>query len=149
MNISPPPTLSPVKARSGSSHLCPTTTSKLLRIILSIGAVGLLLINQNFQGYDDTTSPLDGSVAVMTPSAITDGDENEIKDRQLRKPTQTVVEEPQLDFAVVGFEKTVRRHLLDVHIICVMIIISTVISVHFTANNSQILTFPIVLSLSL
>ncbi len=86
----------------------------------------------------------------MTPSAITDGDENEIKDRQLRKPTQTVVEEPQLDFAVVGFEKTVRRHLLDVHIICVMIIIiSTVISVHFTANNSQILTFPIVLSLSL
>ena len=110
MNISPPPTLrSPVKARSGSSHLCPTTTSKLLRIILSIGAVGLLLINQNFQGYDDTTSPLDGSVAVMTPSVTTD-ENDEIKDRQLRKPTQTVVEEPQLDFAVVGFEKTVRRH---------------------------------------
>ena len=111
MNISPPPTLrSPVKAsRSGSSHLCPTTTSKLLRIILSIGAVGLLLINQNFQGYDDTTSPLDGSVAATTLSAATT-DENERKDRQLRKPTQTIVEEPQLDFAVVGFEKTVRRH---------------------------------------
>ena len=111
MNISPPPTLrSPVKARSGSSHLCPTTTSKLLRIILSIGAVGLLLINQNFQGYDNhEMAPLDGSVAVTTPS-VTTTDENEIKDRQLRKPTQTVVEEPQLDFAVVGFEKTVRRH---------------------------------------
>ena len=108
MNISPPPALrSPVKARSGSSHLCPTT-SKLLRIILSIGAVGLLLINQNFQGYDDTTLPLDGSVAITTPSVTTD--ENDVKDRQLRKPTQTVVEEPQLDFAVVGFEKTVRRH---------------------------------------
>ena len=108
MNISSPPTLrSPVKAgRSGSSYLCPTT-SKLLRIILSIGAVGLLLINQNFQGYDDTTSPLDGSVAVTTPSVT---DDDVIKDRQLRKPTQTVVEEPQLDFAVVGFEKTVRRH---------------------------------------
>ena len=108
MNISPPPTLrSPVKAsRSGSSHLCPTTTSKLLRIILSIGAVGLLLINQNFQGYDDTTSPLDGSLT--TPSVTTN--QYDVKDRQLRKPTQTVEEEPQLDFAVVGFEKTVRRH---------------------------------------
>ena len=119
MNISPPSTLrsSPVKVRSGSSHLCcPTNTSKLLRIIISIGAVGLLLINQNFQGYDnlDNTSTLDGSTAVTESSSKGDGDDT--KDRQLRKPKQAVREEPELDFAVVGFEKTGTS--LDVHIMC-------------------------------
>ena len=132
MKISPPPTLrSPVKARSGSSHhCCPTNTSKLLRIFLSIGAVGLLLINQNFQGYDnlDNTSTLDGSAAVTASSSKGDGDDT--KDRQLRKPKQAVREEPELDFAVVGFEKTGTS--LDVHFMCD--IQQNAISVHFTAN---------------
>lgn len=106
MNISTPPSLrSPVKARSDSSHLCPTSTSKLFRIILSIGAVAFLLINQNYRVvYDDldNTSTLDGSAAIKIPSSNSD----DTKDRQLRKPKQAVAEEPQLDFAVVGFEKT-------------------------------------------
>lgn len=115
MNISTPPTLrSPSKA-TPSSHLCPTSTSKLLRIILSIGAVGLLLINQNYQGYDN----LDNTSSLRDQPAVTSKDDDDAnKDRQLRKPQQTAVEEePQLDFAVVGFEKTGAS--LDAHIMCV------------------------------
>lgn len=53
--------------------------------------------------YDDleNTSTLDGSAAMKSPT-----DSDDTNDRQLRKPTQAVVEAPQLDFAVVGFEKT-------------------------------------------
>lgn len=71
------------------------------------------MINQNFQGYDnlDNTSTLDGSAAVTASK-----DDEDTKDRQLRKPRLTVAEEPELDFAVVGFEKTGAS--LDVHIMC-------------------------------
>ncbi len=63
--------------------------------------------------YDDlgNTSTLDGSAANKSP---TDSDDS--KDRQLRKPKQSVVEASQLDFAVVGFEKTGAS--VDVHIMC-------------------------------
>ena len=131
MNISTPPTLrSPSKA-TPSSHLCPTSTSKLLRIILSIGAVGLLLINQNYQGYDNldnnTSSLRDGAATVTSKD---DDDAN--KDRQLRKPQQTAVEEePQLDFAVVGFEKTGAS--LDAHIMCFPLYFILIL----TANNAH------------
>ena len=130
MNISTPPTLrSPSKA-TPSSHLCPTSTSKLLRIILSIGAVGLLLINQNYQGYDnlDNTSSLRDGAATVTSK----DDDDANKDRQLRKPQQTAVEEePQLDFAVVGFEKTGAS--LDAHIMCFPLYFILIL----TSNNAH------------
>jgi len=74
----------------------------------------LLLINQNYRGYDnlDNTSSLRDGAATVTSK-----DDDDAKDRQLRKPQQTAVEEePQLDFAVIGFEKTGAS--LDVHIMC-------------------------------
>ena len=115
-----------------------TSTSKLLRIILSIGAVGLLLINQNYQVYDDldktSTLDLNGSVAIKTPSSNSD----DTKDRQLRKPKKAVAEEQQLDFAVIGFEKTGAS--VDVHIMChsrksCVFNFQCFFTYYFTANN--------------
>jgi hypothetical protein len=124
MNMDTPPTLlrPPSKARKssvssssiGHYHFCPTvttSTSKLFRIILSIGAVGLLLINtQNHGFYDHPINDLSlqGSSALKSQDDNDNGEEmTATMDRQLRTPKQTVaVEEAQLDFAVVGFEKT-------------------------------------------
>jgi len=124
MNMNTPPTLlrPPSKARKssvssssiGHYHFCPTvttSTSKLFRIILSIGAVGLLLINtQNHGFYDHPINDLSlqGSSALKSQDDNDNGEEmTATMDRQLRTPKQTVaVEEAQLDFAVVGFEKT-------------------------------------------
>ena len=44
----------------------------------------------------------DGSAAVASSSSLLYDD----NDRQLRKPKVVAEKEPQLDFAVVGFEKT-------------------------------------------
>ena len=150
MNINTPPTLRyPNKASraSGSSSssrhrfFCLTNTSKLLRLILSIGAVGLLLINnhQNYNGYDDNLSnnnnnnvspPLQASSAGTVMTITTPGDDTTKEDRQLHTAKVTVVEEPHLDFAVVGFEKTGT----SIIILCVLLFIPL-----FTTHDANML----------
>ena len=140
MNINTPPTLRyPNKASraSGSSSssrhrfFCLTNTSKLLRLILSIGAVGLLLINnhQNYNGYDDNLSNNNNN-NVSPLTITTPGDDTTKEDRQLHTAKVTVVEEPHLDFAVVGFEKTGT----SIIILCVLLFIPL-----FTTHDANML----------
>jgi hypothetical protein len=117
MNINTPPALGPptkAKRSSGNSGSCShnlfcattTNTSKLFRIILSIGAVGLLLINTQNHGYDHPLNNNASSLQEISAKTSPNGDDDDTSDRQLRTPKPVVEEEPQLDFAVVGFEKT-------------------------------------------
>lgn len=67
-----------------------------------------------YDDLDNNTSTLDGSVAIKSPSTNSD----DTNDRQLRKQKQIIAEVPQLDFAVVGFEKTGASVGCSHHVSC-------------------------------
>ena len=104
----------------------------------------MLLINQNYQGYDnlDNTSSLRDGAATVTSK----DDDDANKDLQLRKPQQTAVEEePQLDFAVVGFEKTGAS--LDAHIMCFPLYFILILTANNAHDDAIYLTCPLTIQL--